>query len=398
MPEDHPARKLTEAGFAGFRVMDPDAENDWLAVLGASYFRTSGWSGQFGLSARGLAIDAGGPGPEEFPRFTRFWLEQAPAGGVVIYALLESPRATGAYRMNTAREAGEGRVPGHRHAALPARRRRAARHRAADLDVLVRQEQPLDRPGLAARDPRQRRAGDAPRQRRAHLAAAEQSAAGDRQRLRGRRTCGGFGLAQRERSFEEYQDDGVFYEKRATAWIEPRGDWGQGSVMLVELPTNDEIHDNIVAFWNPGAPARAGSELDLSYRLSWVEDTPDVPVARFIATRIGAGGVPGQPRPANVVKFVCDLDGKGLEELDRESGVEAVVEASRGTVDLVFAFPIATTDRWRVTFDLDIGPPDPADTPIDLRMYVSHDGKAMSETWLYQVFPSQLHALLAQHA
>ena len=132
--------------------------------------------------------------------------------------------------------------------------------------------------------------------------------------------------------------------------------------MLVELPTNDEIHDNIVAFWNPGEPAAAGTEYDLGYRLSWVQDTPAA-VARFIATRIGAGGVPGQPRPANVVKFVCDLDGKGLEGLDRSSGVEAVVEASRGTLDLVFAFPIATTERWRVTFDLDMGPPDPGDDP-----------------------------------
>ena len=68
----------------------------------------------------------------------------------------------------------------------------------------------------------------------------------------------GFGLAQRERSFEEYQDDGVFYEKRATVWVEPRGDWGEGSVMLVEIPTNDEIHDNIAAFWNPLAPATVG--------------------------------------------------------------------------------------------------------------------------------------------
>ena len=96
--------QLTEAGFAGFRVMDPDAENDWLAVLGAAYFRTSGWSGQFGLSARGLAIDAGGPGPEEFPRFSRFWLEQAPAGGVVIYALLEGPRVTGGHELGAALE------------------------------------------------------------------------------------------------------------------------------------------------------------------------------------------------------------------------------------------------------------------------------------------------------
>jgi glucans biosynthesis protein len=208
----------------------------------------------------------------------------------------------------------------------------------------------------------------------------------------------GFGLAQRERSFEEYQDDGVFYEKRATCWIEPKSDFGEGSVMLIELSTNDEIHDNIVAFWNPAAPATAGTRYDVGYKLSWVDESPPFPNARFIATRIGAGGVPGQPRPANVVKFVCDLDGKGLEGLDRSSGVEAVVEASRGTLDLVFAFPVATTDRWRVTFDLDIGPDEGNNAPIDLRMYLRHEGQAMSETWLYQAFPSQLRQLLGEHA
>jgi glucans biosynthesis protein len=208
----------------------------------------------------------------------------------------------------------------------------------------------------------------------------------------------GFGLAQRERSFEQYQDDGVFYEKRATVWVEPQGDWGEGSVMLVELSTNDEIHDNIVAFWNPAEPAAAGVRHDLRYRLDWVEAAPPQSVARFIATRIGAGGVPGQPRPANQVKFVCDLDGKGLEGLDRSSGVEAVVQASRGAVSLVFAYPIATTDRWRVTFDLDVGPAEAPDDPIDLRLYLRHDDQAMSETWLYQVFPSQMHELLSEHA
>jgi glucans biosynthesis protein len=108
--------------------------------------------------------------------------------------------------------------------------------------------------------------------------------------------------------------------------------------------------------------------------------------------------VPGQPRPPNVVKFVLDLDGKGLEGLDRSSGVEAVVEASRGALDLVFAFPIATTDRWRVTFDLDIGPEDGNNSPIDLRLYLRHEGEAMSETWIYQAFPSQLRELLSEHA
>lgn len=397
MPEGHPAHKLTKAGFAGFRVLDPAATNDWLAVLGASYFRTSGWSGQFGLSARGLAIDAGGPGPEEFPRFSRFWLEQAPEGGVVIYALLESPRATGAYRMDTVRREGEGVFQDID--LLLFLRGDVARLGIAPLTSMFwfaknnRWIGPDWRPEIHDSDGLEMQLGNGE-----HIWRPLNNPPRVSANAFGADNVRGFGLAQRERSFEEYQDDGVFYEKRATAWIEPKADWGKGSVMLVELPTNDEIHDNIVAFWNPGEPAAAGTEYDLGYRLSWVRDSPAIPVARFIATRIGSGGVPGQPRPANVVKFVCDLDGKGLEGLDRSSGVDAVVEASRGTLSLIFAFPIATTDRWRVTFDLDIGPPDPADAPIDLRMYVTHDGKAMSETWIYQVFPSQLHALLAEHA
>lgn len=396
MPADHPAHQLKQAGFAGFRVMDPDQENDWMAVLGASYFRTSGYSGQFGLSARGIAIDSGGPGPEEFPRFTKFWLEPAPDGGLVIYALLEGPRVTGAYRLDTRHQPGKGvfqtidtdlflRGDIERLGIAPltsmfwyAKNNRFVGpdwrpeiHDSDGLEMLLATGERIWRP-----------LNNPPR-----VMANAFAAQGVR----------GFGLGQRERSFEQYQDDGVFYEKRATAWIQPRGDWGPGSVMLVELPTNDEIHDNIVAFWNPGEPAAAGKEFSLSYTLDWVSDSPPQAAARFIATRVGAGGVPGQVRPPNTVKFVLDLDGKGLEGLDRSSGVEAVVEASRGTLGLVYAFPIATTDRWRATFDLDFGD-DPGDEPIDLRLFLRHEGQAMSETWLYQAFPSQLRALLAQHA
>ena len=184
MPEGHPARQLEHAGFAGFAVMDPEGKNDWMAVLGASYFRTSGYSGQFGMSARGLAIDSGGPGPEEFPRFTRFWLEAAPEGGIVIYALLESPRATGAYRMATAHDKG---VFQDIEATLFLRGHdRPVGNCAADLDVLVRQEQPFRRAGLAAGDPRQRRAGDGARLGGADLAALEQPAAGDGEFASGR--------------------------------------------------------------------------------------------------------------------------------------------------------------------------------------------------------------------
>jgi glucans biosynthesis protein len=394
IPEGNPARDLHEAGFAGFRVMDPDAQDDWMAVLGGSYFRTSGYANQFGMSARGLAIDAGGPGPEEFPRFTSFWLEPGEAGGLTFYALLESPRATGAYRIASVRDKGvfqdidaeiflRGNVErlgiapltsmfwfgkNNRHIAPDWR---PEVHDSDGLELLLGNGERIWRP-----------LNNPPRP-------MTNSFVADGVR--------GFGLAQRERSFEEYQDDGVFYERRSTVWVEPKGDWGAGSVMLVELSTNDEIHDNIVAFWRPAAPATAGSAYSLGYRLNWVRASPEPSVAQFTATRIGAGGVPGQPRPANTVKFVCDLDGRGFEGLDRSSGVEAVVEASRGTLGLTVAYPIAEATGWRAMFDLDIGE-SADDEPIDLRMYLRHDGQAMSETWIYQAFPSQLRALLASHA
>lgn len=76
-----------------------------MTLLGASYFRVVGKGHVYGLSARGLAIDTALPSGEEFPRFTEFWVEKPkPADKhLVIYALLDSPRSTGAYKLTCAR-------------------------------------------------------------------------------------------------------------------------------------------------------------------------------------------------------------------------------------------------------------------------------------------------------
>ena len=66
----------------------------------------------------------------------------------------------------------------------------------------------------------------------------------------------GFGLVQRDRSFEHYQDLDLAYELRPTYWVEPREGWGEGGVQLVELPTDNESNDNIVASWAPKAESR----------------------------------------------------------------------------------------------------------------------------------------------
>ena len=137
----------------------------------------------------------------------------------------------------------------------------------------------------------------------------------------------GFGLLQRDRAFHNYQDDGVFYNRRPSLWVELLGEWGPGAVQLVEIPTDDEIHDNVVAYWVPDEPIKAGSEWSFHYRLYWVDQEPFPPeeAARVIHTRLGNGGVPGQPRPANTRKFVIDFEGGPLERLEKQDKVMPIV-------------------------------------------------------------------------
>jgi glucans biosynthesis protein len=195
----------------------------------------------------------------------------------------------------------------------------------------------------------------------------------------------GFGLLQRERRFSEYEDDGVFYHKRPSVWVEPVGDWGEGAVQLVEIPTEDEIHDNIVAYWLPKETLRAGSRRDMRYKLHWRLEEPYPPaLARVIATRLGAGGIPGQPRPKGTVKYVVDFAGGKLGQFSRRGEIDAVVTAASGTIERVFVYPVVDTDKWRVTFDFTAASPAPA----DIRLYLRHGEEALSETWLLQHLPS----------
>ena len=92
--------------------------------------------------------------------------------------------------------------------------------------------------------------------------------------------------------FDHYLD-GVGYDRRPSTWVEPLGDWGNGMVQLVEIPTDDEIHDNIAAYWLTDRPTRAGDAFNYQYRLHWVKDQPCFP-----ATAGAGGGDPDGPRRA----------------------------------------------------------------------------------------------------
>ncbi len=393
IPRDHPAVQLPrDVGFAGFRVMDAGGDRDWLSFLGASYFRSPGALDQYGLSARGMAIGTGKPEAEEFPRFTAFWLEQPADGAEVffIYALLEGPSVAGAYRFACAKGVG---VVMDVTATLYARAD-IAKMGVAPLTSMFwyseanRQQGSDWRPeihdsdGLAlwtgAGERIWRPLNNPPRVQTSTFLDSDPR---------------GFGLLQRDRFFHNYEDDGVFYNRRPSLWVEPLSAWGTGRVELVEIPTDDEIYDNIVAYWAPAEPVRRGSAHDYEYRLHWLADEPyPARGARVVATRIGRGGIAGRPRPAGVRKFMIDFAGGDLDRLGRNDGVRPVVSAARGRIDNAYALPIVGAPAWRVGFDLDVA----GSEAVDLRCFLERAGASLSETWLFQYVPFRYPSEVAE--
>lgn len=380
MPEDSPARALTSGngGFAGFRVMNPGNVGDWLAFQGASYFRTAGPLHQYGLSARGLAIDTGLSTPEEFPVFRAFWLEPG-EDAFTVYALLDGPRVAGAYCF--VNRVIENEIV-----------------QEVTLSILLRGD--VERLGFAPMTSMYWYGETEPGPRRDWRPEIHDSdglliANGAGERLwrplvNPPRTAlnafldrnpRGFGLMQRDRAYDNYEDDGVFYHKRPSLWAEPIGDWGEGTVDLVEIPTQGETDDNIAAFWQPKAPARAGMRYDLAYRLRWLGGEPDAaPLARVVGTYRGLGGRPGHPAQEDVIKLVVDFEGAALK--GRARGDVAAEVATNGNILMQAAYPVAERpDRWRLMIDVEAR----NGSATDLRGALVCCGAQLTETWLYQL-------------
>ncbi|MDT8343397.1 MAG: glucan biosynthesis protein [Thermohalobaculum sp.] len=382
MPDDSPARDLPEdVGFAGFRIMRPGMAPDWVSFLGASYFRTDGPLGQYGLSARGLAIDTGLSRPEEFPRFSHFWVgaPEDPADTLTAWALLDGPSVAGAYRFGL-RRGGAGKDHVTTIAARLFLRRPVERLGIAPLTSMYwyseRNRMIADdwRPEIHDSDGLAIETGAGERIWRplTNPDVVRTSSFFDQNPR-------GFGLIQRDRAFENYQDDGVFYNRRPSAWIEPIGNWGRGAVQLVEIPTVDETFDNIVSYWAPAEIPAPGTMLSYDYRIRWTERDPEPTVARTFSTRQGQGGAPGQHIPAGIDKLVIDFAGPALKGLDVDSGIEPVIEIVGGRIlEPIGSRPVVGTDRWRLSFDFAV---DGAE-PVQIRAHLRRGGAALTETWL----------------
>ena len=375
-----------DLGFAGFRLLfHTDGQRDFAAWLGASYFRAVGGDWQYGLSARGLAIDTGGVHGEEFPRFKAFWLERPKpdTSRLVIYALLDSPSVAGAYRFEV--------TPG---ATL-----------TMDVDAALYPRRAIDRIGIAP-GTSMYFVGENDR----HLGNDFRPEIHDSDGLSIRSGSGewiwrplvdppvirinsffdnnprGWGLLQRDRDFDHYQDDGAYYDKRPSLWVEPKGDWGRGCVQLVELPTPDETNDNVVAYWNPEAKPQPGEELLYSYRLHWGRKLPVTPpLATVLSTRTGIGGVVGRKREYFSWRFAVDFVGGDLNLLAANTVVTPVITNSRGSLELVSVRPLSPVNGYRALFDLKLA--DDSVEPVDLRLFLRAGGQTLTETWLYQYTP-----------
>ena len=196
----------------------------------------------------------------------------------------------------------------------------------------------------------------------------------------------GFGLLQRDRNFDHYLD-GVYYDRRPSLWVEPTNDWGEGAIQLIEIPTDDEIHDNIVAMWVPKAPATKGSSYRLGYKLYWSANEPFPPaLARCVATRLGNGGQPGNARPQGVRKFMVEFLGGGLADIPYGEKPELDLWTSRGSFSYIFTEPVpnGVAGHWRAQFDLTVDGTD----PVEVRLALKHKDTVLSESWLYQYHPT----------
>ena len=372
-----------ELGFAGITLhYAPDGPAHFPEIgtfHGASYFRLLGRDQQYGISARGLAIDTALPKGEEFPMFREFWLQKPAAGAdeIKIFALLDSPSVTGAYEFII--HPSVVTVADVRSSLFP--RRGIAKLGIAPLTSMFmfgenRGRQFDDfRPELHDSDGLLINNGSGEWLWRplANHSTLQVSAFLDENPR-------GFGLFQRDLNFEHYQDLDERYHKRPSTWVEPTSPWGPGHVELIEIPSDHVDNDNVVAFWVPDSPVEVGRAIDLSYRLHFQLDQPRrPPLGRVEATRIG----PAKNNEAGR-RFVVDFKGGRLDEVAPDADLQARVKTHQGELGPVTLRHSRELGGWRLSFDLS-----PNGEPLcEMRAYLSLNEENVTEIWTYRWTPA----------
>ncbi len=375
-PKIEGAPEAAPYAFSGLRLHGPinrsDRYDDYAMFQGASYFRAAGRGQTYGLSARGLAVNTAQPGGEEFPIFRAFWVEKPKpaAADMIVQALLDSPSVTGAYRFII----------------------RPGVTTIIDVDATLFARKSLAHVGLAPLtsmflrgSAHNRVNGDYRPSVHNSEGLAVLNGRGERlwRPLTNPKTLQtsafidknpkGFGLVQRDRSFANFEDITARFETRPSVWVEPRGGWGDGYVELIEIPAEEEIHDNIVAYWNPAAPIEPGKAYRYGYRLHW---SGDVPVA-WAPSQVAKTHT-NMTKAGDAVMFVVDFTGPAVRELGELPVAE--VTASAGSIANTSVQRHPALGGVRVKFDLSTS----SEPVVELRLGLKLKEQLISESWLYR--------------
>ncbi|WP_256379000.1 glucan biosynthesis protein [Beijerinckia sp. L45] len=376
----HPGAKTGDIGFSGFRVFVPHTKVDFAEIAnfqGANFFRALTGGQVPGLVSRALAVRLADPKGEDVPSFRTMWIEKPSlvTNALIVHAVIDSETITGAFRFTI--HPGEATI--------------------IDTECTLFARVAVDNIGLGTMSA-------------THLLGFMDHRKFDDLRPNVSEVCGlqmltgagewlwrpvanrdtlqistfidekpkGFGFLLRDRNFDDYADEDQHWERRPSLWIEPLGEWGQGGVQLIEIPSESEGNNNILCFWRPKQPLAAGSETPFAYRQFWCWDPPERPqLARAITSRSGRGS--GKRR-----RFFVDFSGDILADAARTIDVKPTLTASSGTITSVRAFPTDDKKSIRIFFELDPG----SDLSSELRLLLEAQGKAVSETWLYRWTPA----------
>ncbi|MFM2484934.1 glucan biosynthesis protein G [Celerinatantimonas yamalensis] len=394
----HDTKAVKNLGFAGFKILyHLDPQHNWddevASFLGASYFRVIGPHQVYGLSARGLAINTGEAQPEEFPRFNTYWIEKPKKGdtSLKLYALLNSPSASGAYQFTITPNAnGDARVDVKSRIYL---RKPVKRLGIAPLTsmYLYGANQPWashsfrpalhDSNGLAIHTGTGEwiwRPLENPLKDPQYISFSSFAMTNPK----------GFGLLQRGRNFSQYEDLKDRYDRRPSGWIVPDGDWGKGRVALVELATDNETNDNIVAFWEPDKLPKRGQALRFDYHIDFSTHEQ-----RLRSKTLGyvkqTMRTPGQTYQDNLIRkadgtieYLIDFAGGELSQLPKgDSGIKSQISVDNNATLISHQLQYnPVTGGRRLALRIKVNNPK---KPVEMRANLTKDGHPITETWSY---------------
>lgn len=375
-----PPEQGRDLGFSGFRVFTdvPGEDRREIAIFqDATFFRAIAKGQTYGIHARTLMLRPADSKGEELPRFRAFWIErpQTGSGALVIHALLDSESVAGVVRFTL------------RHGDIA----------ITDVEMTLIPRTPLEHIGIGGMTANFlfgeiRPTTNSDTRVAVHDIDGLQIHNGrdewlwrpvtnpDNLRISSFLDTNprGFGLLQRKRDFLAFQDDVQRFERRPSLWVEPLQDWGEGSVQLIEVPSNAQANANIIAYWRPKAVLNAGEETSFACRLLWCWSVPDRPDIAFVmGTRIGT------LQNGRARRFAVSFRGKLLADAALTATIKPSLSASHGTVSNVQQWFYPDRQFARVLFTLEPG----NETGSELRLSLQAGDKTISEAWLFRWTP-----------